>query len=238
MTESPTKKQCVVAKGKDVIEVKEDPSKLEKEAVDKRVYATRRLIKVNTEPPEYLSTFLILHSPVLSSLTHLNMKDESVNDTNDYGDKCIISIDNDNIPRDTWTLFVLITENTANNSHTNLINNNTLDDILYICFKYDINFNYVIGSRVFGGDGGIYEKLLLVINMICSIKCKQYFPRTQNIPEIKKYYDRIGSSFGAYIISDKDTGTVDIVARLAYFEIIPNVHHAIVSHVLLHVLKK
>lgn len=231
MTERPAKKQCVVVVNGDS-KIKEDPAnKLEKETVNKRVYATRRLIKVNTEPPMYLNTCLILHSSVLSSLTHLNMK-EPIIDANDYGDKCIISIDNDNIPRDTWLLLGFIIENTVIDLHTKLINNNTLDDLLYICFKYDINVAYVIGGSALGR----YEKILLVINTICSIKCKQYFPRTQNIPEIKKYYDMIGSLFGISIVNYKNRE--DMIIRLAYFEIIPTVHHAILSHVLLHVLKK
>lgn len=219
MSESQAKKHCIVIEENKQEDIS---NKLEKEAVSNRIYATRRLIKVNTEPPVYLSTVLALNSSVLCNIVQLHIK-EPIDDVNEYGDKCIVCLPHDDIPQNTWAIFGLMIENMFKDTQTNMINNNTLDDLLYICFKYDIKFELIVGNKLLAG----WSHLMLVIKTICDIKCKQYFPRTQNITDIKKYYDVIGNKFENQLSQYKTREGK--ILYLSSFEVVPTIHYTIMS---------
>lgn len=160
----------------------------EEDVINKRIYASVRLIKVDTTPPVYLHTSLIGKSPVFKTIAHLVTKD-SVPEMNEYGDKCMICLPHENIPHETWKVLELLIDDKYT-TESNLINNNTLDDLLYICFKYDLPFNIISDLEYSVRQ---HTKLLKVIIDICKQSCKQYFPKTGHIPKINEHYAEWGS---------------------------------------------
>ncbi len=163
----------------------------EKQDIQKRIEASRRLIKVNTEPPAYLNTLLINESEVLTTIATLTLKDNSF-EKNEYGDNCLVCLPHDGIPRDTWLLFSDLINTTY--SGTCEINETILDDLFYICFKYGIKLTLMMEVEL-TSEMTNWFKIQRVIYLICVSKCRQIFPRTQNIPEINEYYKILGEHY-------------------------------------------
>lgn len=167
----------------------------EKQDIQKRIEASRCLIKVNTEPPTYLNTLLINESEVLTTIATLTLKDDYY-EKNEYGDNCLVCLPHDGIPRDTWLLFSELINTTY--SGTCEINETILDDLFYICFKYGVKFTLMMESESVGQvitQLTNWSKIQRVIHLICDSKCRQIFPRTQNIPEINEYYKTLGEHY-------------------------------------------
>ena len=220
MAESPAKKQCVTTEEKKL----EDPGqRLEQEVIYERIYATRKLIKINTEPPTYINTLLVITSKsrVLDSMTHTSIKDSTF-ETNEFGDRCLLCLPHENIPRQTWVLLDMLFNNGYTLDSADIINNTTLDDLLYICFKYEIKIGLIADIKC--PTNGSWTKLQLVIMSINARKIKQYFPRTQDIPEVNQYYSTLGS---VYADAATRFGTLeDKMSFLSSFDLIPPIHHA------------
>ncbi len=225
MTESPAKKQCVAT------EEKKSTHEQEKESIRERLNATYSLIKITTEPPVYLSTSLIYESPVLTNIAHLNISDGSF-ETNEFGDKCFVCLPSDEIPRDTWVVFGLLIDNDEITESIN-INDTTLDDLFYICFKHDIRFDLI--SETEHSTTTKWTKLQSVIEFIYARSCKQRFPRTQPISEINSYYSVLGKVYAGAIYNCGDRG--EKLSRLQYYEMIPSIYHAITSSIAIRAVK-
>lgn len=198
-------------------------SGMEEEIVHDRIFASMHLIKVKTEPPVYLSTSLIYGSNVLTNIAFASIKDTEF-ETNQYGDRCLLCLNNDNIPYQTWVLLGLLADGRYKNQ-VDLINNYTIDDLMYICLEYDITF-----SRISEVSYSMYHefcKLPSIILDICRIVCKQYFPRTQNISELNISYNTLGRVISEYMVKYKKfEEKMEFLTRL---EIVPLVHHAVTS---------
>lgn len=119
-------------------EAKKMAERLEQEVVKNRISATEHLIKIATEPPVYLSTSLISKSSVLTSMVStISYNSES----NELRDKCLVCLPHDGIPYDIWKIFSLVID--GNETKSIEINDTSLDDLFYICLKYDISFTFV-----------------------------------------------------------------------------------------------
>jgi hypothetical protein len=164
----------------------------EKQNIQKRIEASRCLIKVSTEPPAYLNTLLINESEVLTTIAILTLKDD-YREKNEYGDNCLVCLPHDGIPRDTWLLFSKLI-NTKKYSGTFEINETILDDIFYICFKYGVKFTLMMESESVA-EFTDWSNIQRVIYLICTSKCRQIFPRTQNIPEVNEYYKTLSEHY-------------------------------------------
>lgn len=173
-------------------------AKEDKEEVDRRIFSATHLIKVDTTPPVYLQTSLISKSSALTNLTHSSMKD-SAPEVNEFGDKCVVCVPHGNIPYGTWKILELLIDDNYNKG-LGLINNNTLDDLFYICFAYDIPFTMISELDYSGDSDMVWKKLPVVILEICELKCKQYFPKTENVPQINTNYTILGEMFHDYLI--------------------------------------
>lgn len=202
----------------------------EKESIRERLNATYKLIKVTTEPPMYLSTSLIFESSVLTSIAQLNISD-GLFETNEFGDKCFICLPSDDIPRDTWIVFGLLIDN--NDVESVDINDTTLDNLFYICFKYDIAFDLI--SETEHSTTVKWTKIQSVIQMIYAKSLKQRFPKTQSISEIGSYYKILGRVYASTIYNCHMRQ--EKISRLQYYEMIPTIHHAITSAIAIRALK-
>ena len=196
--------------------------RLEKEVVKNRISATERLIKIATEPPVYLSTSLISESSVLTSMVHSTSHNS---ETNGFGDKCLVCLPHDGIPRDTWKIFSLL----INNSETKSIeiNDTTLDDLFYICFKYNISFTLI--SETTETNTKDWTKIQAVIINIYDKSRNQRFPRTRDIPEVNSYYEILGKVFAKIILGHKRRK--ERISSLQYYKMIPSIYHAITSEI-------
>ena len=199
----------------------------EKEAISERIAASQRLVKILTEPPMYLSSSWIYDSKVLTVIANSTIKDTPESDQseqiekNDFGDKCLVCLPSDGIPRETWALLdTLRTDLTDPKLYT--VNETTLDDLFYICFKYDINFTLI--SETPSSTAEKWSQIQLVIFLILRNNCKQRFPRTQNVPEIDEYYKIIGDNYAYQLSRFKDTERK--VKFLDLLKKIPTIQHA------------
>ncbi len=206
-------------------EIKDPIQESEKEAVNERILESRRLIKITTEPATYLNTAIISKSPVLTSMiyaimTH-NIKNSTfeTNETNKYGDRCLICLPHDDIPSETWLLFGYLVDKCFT-LDMNMINETTLDDLLYICFKYEISLCTMLINET--GD------LQPIIQAILNRKIKQNFPRTQN-PKINEYYTELADWFIDSLSRFKHPKQK--ISHIASLEIIPPLHYAVASEI-------
>ena len=197
--------------------------RLEKEVVKNRISATERLIKISTEPPVYLSTSLISKSSVLTRMVHSAISHNS--ETNGFGDKCLVCLPHDGIPRDTWKIFSLLIDD--NETKSTEINDTTLDDLFYICFKYNIIFTLI--SETTETNTKDWTKIQAVIINIYDKSCKQRFPRTRDIPEVNSYYEILGKVFAKIILGHKRRK--ERISSLQYYKMIPSIYHAITSEI-------
>ena len=199
-------------------EIKDPIKELEKEAVNERILESRRLIKITTEPATYLNTAIISKSPVLTSAIYANMKNSTfeTHETNKYGDKCLICLPHDDIPSETWLLFGHLVDKCF--TLDIVINETTLDDLLYICFKYEISLCTMLINET-----GDWQP---IIQAILSRKIKQHFPRTQN-PKINEYYAELADWFIDSLSRFKNPKQK--ISHIASLEIIPPLHYAVAS---------
>lgn len=191
--------------------------------LQKRIQAGRRLIKIATEPPTYINTKLITTSPVLTVIACLESAEE-----NKFGDKCLVYLHSDGIPRETWVLFGLLAEGTIKFGSEYTINSNTLDDLFYICYKYDVPLTYI--SDITYSKLGGWVKLQSVIIRIVRKNCKQYFPRMLGASEIgrleiDKFYKALAYVFAEHILNIE--AKLQKLQNLQSFEIIPPLHSSI-----------
>ncbi len=218
MAESPAKKQCVATEEKKL----EDPVQIFR-AVKERITASQHLIKITTEPPVYLNTALISKS-ALSDAAYAGMKDTSFA-TNEFGDRCLICLPHDNIPRGTWLLLGNLFNNIFTPESADSINNTTLDDLLSICLRYFINFDVISPTKYVERKGP--QKLMLVIQTMIDRKIKQDFPKTYMISVVSGYYEKLGNWFADSLVQFKYPAQK--IAYMASLEIIPPLHHAVMS---------
>ena len=187
----------------------------EKEAISERIAASQRLVKILTEPPAYLSSSWIYDSKVLTVIANSTIKDTSDSDQNDFGDKCLVCLPSDGIPRETWIMFDTL-RNPSTDPELYTVNETTLDDLFYICLKYDINFTLI--SETPSSTAKKWSQIQLAIFLILHNNCKQRFPRTQNIPEIDEYYKIIGDNYAyqlsRYKIAERKVKFLDLLKRI------------------------
>ena len=226
MTESPAKKQCV-----DAEDVKSKHEIVKKRA-EERIHATQHLIKVTTEPPVYLNTNLILNTSLIydMKLTKIN---DGITELNEFGDKCILVLRDDKIPRETWALFGLLVDDMVEPETEYAINKNTFDDLLMICMMNDLPLSTI--SETEYSKHKPWRKLQVIINLICSKKYEQIFPETEDIFKFAEYYGILGDVYMDYVISGSTAK--ERATRLNNFEIIPPLHHAIVNKLAIKTLK-
>lgn len=201
-------------------EIKDPIKELEKEAVNERILESRRLIKITTEPATYLNTTIISKSPVLISMIYASIKNSTfeTHETNKYGDRCLICLPHDDIPSETWLLFGYLVDKCF--TLDIVINETTLDDLLYICFKYEISLCAMLINEV--GD------LQPIIQAILNRKIKQHFPRTQN-PKINEYYAELAYWFIDSLSRFKHPKQK--ISHITSLEIIPPLHYAVASEI-------
>lgn len=174
----------------------------EKEEVENRIFAATHLIKVDTTPPSYLPTLTIRKSSVIAKLICISAKDSEY-EVNEYGDRFVLCLPSDNIPYETWKILQLLIDNQYKKG-LSLTNNNTLDDLLYICFKYDIAFKCI--SDAHDSHYKKWTKLFVLIIEICELSHEQCFPRTKHIEHINTYYtDVLAPMLYGYITNTLQT---------------------------------
>lgn len=217
MAESPAKKQCIGAEEK-------NSAKSEKDVVNERMHAAWSLIKISTEPPTYLRSHIISSSTVLTSMAYTSMKDNTF-ETNEFGDRCMICLPHDNISRETWMLLASLLSDSFTLELAGAINNNTLDDMFHICFKYDIPISFVSETKLPAKRE--WKKLQAIILIMNLRKIKQRFPRTIDISEINGYFKVLGDLYADFIVQYRTQE--EKISFLSSFEIVPPVHHAITT---------
>ncbi len=203
-------------------------NQLEKEAVIERINAGRRLIKVNTNPPTYLNTLIIPESHVLTTMSFLNLK-ENTFEKNDFDDRCMVCLPHEGISRNVWILLNSLLENLSTHTATlaEVVNDTLLDDIFYICNKNDIPLRLILDKPT---------KLMAIIGFIRLKKHTQHFPKTRRILGVDEYYKMISKNcadqMARYSIVEEKK------SYLATFECIPPLHHAITSELVSRVFQR
>lgn len=164
----------------DALERKNEFHTVEYRLVENRLFHSAHLVEVNTESPIQISSSLAQMSRELVMMSHMCITENSK--ANKYGDKFILLLDNDGIPRNTWIIFSMLISNNIMCNSTQLTDT-TIDDILYLIIKFNISMVDTDRSLYIGR-----VNCAPLIDFVCKHKVMQRFPRLdhmqKDIPQI------------------------------------------------------
>ncbi len=189
MSERPGKRPCPAATLNAAAELRTQVNALERknelhtveyQLVENRLFHSAHLVEVNTEPPIQIRSSLAQMSRELVMMSHMCITENSK--ANKYGDKFILLLDHDGIPRNTWIIFSMLISNNIMCNSTQLTNT-TIDDILYLIIKFNISTTDTDRSLYIGR-----VNCAPLIDFVCKHKVMQRFPKLEHmqkdIPQI------------------------------------------------------